>query len=363
MVTVTIAGEFTELEDLAEDWDRLWRQTPGRHVFGRLDWIRAWWRAYGGDRRLCTPVLHRGDTTVGIWPLCRIDNSIRAIGMPRSDFNEFLCDPEEAPGLLASALEALTSLPRKWSHLEVENVPEPSALLAAARRCPEPWRSRIRLDSGQTCSSVDFDGHDDHVRDRLLENRHLLRKERRIARFGPVAFRHLPHRAEILEHLPRFFEMHAGRRALVGEESMFRGSREREFYRNLVEELDPTGILRFGVLTVGETIVGYHLGFELDGRYVCYKPTFDAEFSKWSPGEVLFHRIFLYVAERGLAACDFTVGDEGFKSRFGNTFGRNRNLTVFGRGLAGATVQGWRSLKSNIKKHPRTLEILRRIRP
>jgi CelD/BcsL family acetyltransferase involved in cellulose biosynthesis len=363
MLQVDVVRDFAELEGLAGDWNRLWRLGPTREVFGTLEWARAWWQTYGPDRELCTPVVREDDKVLGIWPLWWSGNSIRAVGMPRSDYIDLLCDPDDAAAVFVASLNALRKRSQKWSRLEIENIPETSNLARAVGESPHPWRPRACLEVGQVCSRIDFAGDEDAVRENLLGNKHLRRKEHRLSRFGPVAYRHLESRDEIRQRLPDFFAQHIGRRALIGENSMFSRERERLFYHNLVEELDPAGTLRFGVLTAGEETVAYHLGFEIEGKYVCYKPTFDADFSKWSPGEVLFRNIFRYVAENGLRACDFTVGEEGFKKRFATWTGHNRNLVVFRGDLSRIAGVGWLKMKAAIKQHPGLYGLLRKMRP
>lgn len=362
MVQVDLVRDFEELERLSDEWSGMWRRGPTREVFGTLGWTRAWWQAYGADRELCTPVVRQKGEIVGIWPLCSSGGAIRAVGMPHSDYIDLLCDPDRAAAVYSASLSALRGFSRKWSRLEIENIPQTSNLARAVEGIQSPWRSRSFLEVGQICSRIDFQDDDGLVAKRLLGNRHLRRKENRLARFGPIAYRHLETREEIRRRLPDFFAQHIGRRAMTGEVSMFSRERERLFYENLVDQLDPGSILRFGVLSVGDQALAYHLGFEVEGKYVCYKPTFDAAFSKWSPGEVLFRNIFRYVAESGLRTCDFTVGGEGFKKRFATWTGHNRNLTVFRGDLSRLMGGSWLRMKTAIKQHPGIYEPLKKIR-
>jgi CelD/BcsL family acetyltransferase involved in cellulose biosynthesis len=352
MLKGSLVESFTELENLGSEWDRLWQISPRSEVFGRRDWLRAWWRAYGRERKLCAAVVRRKEKIIGIWPLCRAGRVVTALGMPRSDYNDMLCEGSDAPEVFRSSLEALVALSPGWARLEIENVPEDSALALAASDISDAPDSRVFLEKGQECSKVCAGGEDRDFLEQLTSNKHLRRKEHRLSRFGPISFIHLTKREDIFEHLPDFFEQHIGRRELAGEKSMFLVQRERDFYRYLVEEMDPEKTLRFAVLKAGDVTLGYHLGFETNGKYLCYKPTFNSEYSKWSPGEVLFRNIFEYVAERGLSECDFTVGAEGFKERFANARGHNYELKVFNASFAGAVEKGVDQAKAMIKKRP-----------
>lgn len=359
-----IVRDFDELEELSSEWERLASSAPKSGVFNRWEWIRAWWRAYGDERELCTPVVWHGDRIVGIWPLCLHGPLLRAMGTPRSDANDILCHPRNAVAVLVTSLEALHGLLPRWTALRVEHVPECSNLQRSLAECPFPWRDWARFEPGQPSMRIDFgeNGDDASVAERLLGNKHLRRKEHRLSRFGPVDYRHIEDRGEILARLPSFFDQHIRRRALVSEASMFRRDRERNFYRYLVEELDPSSILRFGMLSVGDRPAGYHLGFEADGTYVCYKPTFDPELARWSPGEVLFRRIFEYVAAKGLRVCDFTVGGEAFKYRFANVHDHTWTLTVYPGVLHNAAGEGWHRLTHPARSRASVQAPLRKLR-
>lgn len=360
---IDLISDFKQLEALASDWARLWSFGPSREVFGTLEWTRACWRAYGEGRRLSTLIIRRGDTVVGIWPLALNCGLLQPVGTPHSDYNDLLCHPADAREVLAAALTVLRAKSFSWRKGAVENIPEGGNLWLAASGLIGEGRSGLYLARGSTCSKILFEGQADYIAERVLGNKHLKRKEKRLSSLGKIEFSHLEDRAEIRELLPDFFQQHLGRRALLGERSMFYEERERFFYQCLVDEFDPRSVLRFGVLRLDGKPIGYHLGFEIDHKLTSYKPTFEASLAKWSPGEVVFKKVFAYVAERSLRECDLTIGLEEFKNRFANVMGRNWNLFLFPSGLRG--VLGLRIIRARdwIRKHPEAYAALRPLRP
>jgi CelD/BcsL family acetyltransferase involved in cellulose biosynthesis len=289
--------------------------------------------------------------------------TIEALGTPRSDYNDLLCLPEDAAFVVEAALRTLIrEMAGRWIELRVENVPERSSLAIGLESLPPELKRRVCVEPGPPCSGIVFEGNEDFVRRRVLGNEHLRRKEKGLRRFGELWFEHVTQRREIERLLPEFFRQHIQRQALAGRVSAFEVESSRTFYRSLVEELSPDSVLRFGVLRAGERIAAFHFGFEIDGKYVCYTPTFDVELARWSPGQVLFLRIFEYVAQRGLRECDFTIGDEAYKSRFANKLSHNSIVHFFPR-RASAAIRMWTlRAKESVKRQPVVYAWLRKMR-
>jgi CelD/BcsL family acetyltransferase involved in cellulose biosynthesis len=106
------------------------------------------------------------------------------------------------------------------------------------------------------------------------------------------------------------------------------------------------------VLRVDDRPVAYHLGFEVDGRFTWYKPSFDVDYWDCGAGEVLLRRLFEYVRGQPVDEFDFTRGGEGFKDRFTNHQGHNVRWTLHGSALS-ARVAQWRSdARAALKRNP-----------
>jgi len=360
---VEIITNFDKLENLTPDWERLWALSPRREVFGTWGWARASWRAFGEDRKLSTLVVRRAGDIVGIWPLVLNKSRLQPLSTPHSDYNDLLCDQRDAQEVLGAVLAVLRAKPFSWKRGVVENIPEGGNLIQGALGLIGARKPGLYLTVGSICSTIVFEGNEDFVGARVLGNKHLRRKEKRLSSLGEIGFHHLEDRAEIRELLPDFFRQHVERRALLGERSMFCAERECFFYRCLVDEFDPRSVLRFGVLRLNGKPIGYHLGFEIDRKLTSYKPTFEASLAKWSPGEVVFKKVFEYVAERGLRECDLTVGLEEFKNRFASLMSRNWTLFFYPPGTRGYLGLKSEQTKNWVLRHKtlyRTLKSLQR---
>ena len=361
-IRTELITDFPALRELSADWDRLWEADPRRTVFGSFAWASAAWRAYGSGRSLCAPVVRRDDRVIGILPLVAERGTLRFLGDPRSDYNDVLCEPGLGAEVLGPALRALSAAPSPWHHCLLNNLPEDSQVMAQLAGLGRETRLRTYLAVAVPCPSVDLRCDRERILAAILRKKSLRRHEKKLGRLGSVSFRHVETREEVRAHLPTFFRQHVARRALAGDRSLFCDEAARTFYETLVDQLDPERELRFSVVELDGKPVAYHFGFETDGTFIWYKPTFDVDLWACAPGEVLIKRLFEYVRERGLEKFDFTVGDESFKSRFANQVSRNYALHLFPPGARALVSRLAVQAIDRLKRHPALFRRVRSVR-
>jgi CelD/BcsL family acetyltransferase involved in cellulose biosynthesis len=128
--------------------------------------------------------------------------------------------------------------------------------------------------------------------------------------------RHTHEPAIIFSQLDGFFAQHISRRSATTNPSLFVDSKQREYYRNIVVEIGPTGWLRFTRIDWNDRAIAYHFGLSYHGRYLFGVPSFEMELQRHSPGEVLLRQLLLAAIEEGADVFDFGIGDEAYKYRF-----------------------------------------------
>jgi CelD/BcsL family acetyltransferase involved in cellulose biosynthesis len=317
MLRTEILTDFAELARLAPHWDRLWQADPRTSLFGGFTWSRVAWEAFGETRRLCTVVVWEGDQIKAILPLAVESGTLGFIGSPQSDYNDLLCTADGGPEVLDAALGALQASPMAFCRGVLENVPADSRLMTLLPAVGPRVRRGLHATEAAMCRSIDLSIGADAV-DQLLGSKRFSKLEKRLKRLGEVSFRHLEDRSEAKAHLDGLYRQHIARRALIGGQSDCRDPRFRRFYELIIETFDPAGPLRFSVLEIAGRAVAYHFGFEFDGAFLYYKPTFDIDYWDYSLGDVLLGRLLDYFRQRGLRRFDFTIGDEAYKNRFTN---------------------------------------------
>jgi CelD/BcsL family acetyltransferase involved in cellulose biosynthesis len=335
------------LQALVPDWQRLWQAQPRREVFTGPAWSLAAWRADGAGEQVCMLVVRRGTTVVGLLPLAT--RPARFLSGINADYNDMLvCDGAPAQ-VVAAALQAVLA---NFDRCVFDNVPEWSTLAMQLPALPAALRRHIVVEAGQPCPALRLGAERETLLAAMIGKQSLKRHEKKLARHGVLRLLHLASREAIAERLDDFYAQHVSRRALAGGYSLFLQPRARAFYQQLLVHFDPAAELRFAVLEVDGRAVAYHLGFELDGRFTWYKPSFDVDYWDCGVGEVLLKRLLEYLRDQHLAEFDFTRGDESFKDRFSNHQGHNQRWT-----LQRSTGSAWRAaqqarLRGAVKSHP-----------
>lgn len=312
-----IVSDFGELASLADQWSRLWNDSPSATIFQSLPWMRAWWRAFGDGVQLCAPVIWNANEIVGILPLVRDHATVRFLGTPGADYCDVLCREELAPAVLGTAFRSLLKM-RGWRTCHLDNLRDDSQLFRCSTKLPAEIQRRLHTLSGTRRSTLLLRGCRDDVIAAMRRKPALKRHRNKLCRAGSVSFRHLEQRAEARLLLDTLFQQHIERRAMVGGHSQFLSPAWQTFYAALVDELDPQDQLRFSVLELDGHPIACHFGFECRGSLVLYKPTFDTEFAALSPGDVLLDALLAYAGERQLDEVDFTIGREAYKEHFTN---------------------------------------------
>ena len=331
-----IVSDFDRLSALAQDWERLRLSGRRPDVFMSFPFARAGWRAYA-DRQLHAVAMFAGDCLAGLLPLAAEGTTLRFIASPECDYNDFLAASDAAPDLLPAALAALFASPLPWDRCLLEGVPTDSNLQFGLDRLSPSWEAHVVRSLTSECPTLLLDNDRETQLQAILGNSRNRQVINRLRRKGVTSFRHIDDREEIRRHLPFFFKQHIQRWALAGVESQFLNPDRRSFFEALVDEID-TDILKFSVLSLGSRPIAYHLGFEFQGKFTFYKPTFDPDFWDDSPGTVLLLHLIDHARQSELKEFDFATGGEWYKSRFTNAV-RHTSGYMLQRSPARATAQ------------------------
>jgi CelD/BcsL family acetyltransferase involved in cellulose biosynthesis len=90
------------------------------------------------------------------------------------------------------------------------------------------------------------------------------------------------------------------------------------FMRRLLAEREAGFQALLSVLRVGDRTLAAHLGLRSGGTHHWWVPTFDLEFSRYSPGLILLMEMAIELGDQGVDTIDFGRGDERYKERLAN---------------------------------------------
>jgi len=343
-----LVTDFRRLEELASDWERLWESNTRAEVFQTFAWNRAWWRSFGHNFKLRSLVVFAGEEVVGIVPLVERDERIQFLGTPEADYADIICEERLAVEVLTLALTTLLDSVPGWKECSFLNLSRHSRLARHYREQPRAIRRCLHCQPAGRLQTIILRNQREEVFKALLGKQHTRRLQNKLRKAGQLQFRHFETLGEAERYLPEFFRQHFRRHAAIGRESSFNSPEAREFIRALIEELGPSGQVRFGVLELDGRPLAWELGFEANGKFLLYQHTFDLDASHYTPGEVLLWYVLDYARQHISREVDFGRGDELYKDRFTNYSRETFRFFLEPRGLTGRIRGFVRSLQTRL---------------
>jgi CelD/BcsL family acetyltransferase involved in cellulose biosynthesis len=296
------------------EWDQLLAGSRADTVFLLSGWLRAWHETLGRGAELVVPQIRRDGRLVAAAAFQLRDGTLEFAGKGPSDYSDVVVSsavaPAEAEAMAGALLHAarrgargfraarLSRIQREESLVPAVAFGSAGGFFATEERCvPAPTMEMSA------------------VEDRLAK-KSLKRHERSLEKMGALTCGTFRDAGRIVPQLDEFFEQHVRRWEKTEWPSLFLAEEQRAFYRRFTETLDGSGVLRFTAIRLDGKLVAAHYGFHHAGRFTWYKPSYEPDLAKVSPGEVLLKRLLELARDEGAREFDFTLGDEAFKLRF-----------------------------------------------
>ena len=311
-VKIRLLNGFDDQHITPDIWNSLLENGNSDVVFLTWHWQKAWWDIFGRGKLLLL-VAEKDDIPVAIAPLFEDGGMIFFTGSGGSDYLDFIGNINDIY-ILQSILEFAVATVTKFVGFRFYHIPEasstPTKLEAVAAQAG--WQF---YDEGELAAPAMDLTNSEYVVE-AINKKSLIRHESWFKNNGLLNVEHLSKSIDILPNLNAFFNQHINRWARTDFPSLFLDNTQQRFYQHLVNGSSETEWLRFTRVTWNNHPIAFHFGFNYKGNYLWYKPSFDIEFSKRSPGEVLLKQLFLHAVAEGAHTFDFGLGDEAFKSRF-----------------------------------------------
>jgi CelD/BcsL family acetyltransferase involved in cellulose biosynthesis len=335
-----VVRDFADLETISADWERLWQSDGRAEIFQTFAWARAWWHSHGHDFALCSPIVYEGNKIIGILPLVKRGNVVQFLGMPESDYTDFLCESGREKEVLTLALGVLLQSVEGWDECILSHLAKDGRLVRHCHELGRDLRRRMKLVPAGRYQTILLEENREEIFNSLLGKHHTRRRHNKLKKAGQVTLRRLVDKSEAQQHLDYFFLHHVRRCALLGRESTCIQPEFRDLLRAVVEELDPNGSLRFEVLELDGRPFAWHFSFLVNGKFLLYQHTFDLDSWDYAPGEVLLSHLLQFAQENVAREFDFGSGDEAYKGRFARHTRETFSLYVEPSGVKGR-LRGW----------------------
>jgi CelD/BcsL family acetyltransferase involved in cellulose biosynthesis len=334
-------------------WNDLALQVERPEVFYTSEWALAMQAAYGASLTPSLLLGYDGDDLVGVASLATDSarKNISFLGATTADYCEFLSHPSRRAEFVDRVFAELVKLKPKF--LQLANLPADSATGDALLEASARHGFHIYARPGYLCAQVDLGSGEKRqaLKTSLATKKKLRRYLREMEREGPVKFVHLQSLAEIQSALPRFADAHVARFIATGRTSSLATPERRSFLEELARRFSDSGVVTLSELLVNDEPVAWNYGFQFNGSWFWYQPTFDSRWEAHSPGYCLLARIVMDACERqDMNRVDLGLGAEGYKERFGNSTRQTLYVTA---------TRSWPRHLREIARY-RTASVLRR---
>lgn len=345
MLAVSVTDDPAVLDEVADDWRLLLTMSSFDDIFLGPEFCRAWWVVHGHDWNLRVVLVEDGNTLRLLAPLAvrKGTHDWQTVGARRADYS----GPVYRSGDLEAVRAFVGAVPRfdGCDGIAFRGVPEgvdhiawASATLEDDERVVQRALQFARISrpivrSSWTTEHPYIDRSGIVAQSDRLDRKDVRYMVRWLERTGEIAYERHDDPSRCMKLLPEFFELHVRSFEERGMVSQFTHRIERDFFDALVRELGPRGELRFDILSLNDRLIAAHVGFERASRAAWYKPCFDPDLSKGSPGTVLLCHAIRDAYTRELNEFDLLRGTEKYKYRYATDARPTRALTIEPRRL------------------------------
>jgi|GEM_PF-537677 CelD/BcsL family acetyltransferase involved in cellulose biosynthesis/RimJ/RimL family protein N-acetyltransferase len=360
---------------LREQWNSLVLQVERPEVFYTYQWAVAVQCAYGEEQVPWTLLRYDDGRLTGIAALAVEAETRRAtfLAGTTADYCDLLSAPADREAWLHAVLEALHG--SGIEEIVLPNLPADSATTGVLRTAAHKMGYQIFLRDAYLCAQVELGS--DRERQELkntLQKRKIIRRGLNfLHRQGRLTVTHRTCWNEIEPVLHEFSVAHVARFLATGRLSNLANRRRRVFISELARGLSEPGWLVLSQMALDGRPVASNYGFQFQGSWFWYQPTFDMTYKHISPGYCLLSAIIVEACDRPeLRVVDLGLGAEGYKERVANgtrrtvqaflTTSRRRLVAVSTRYFAGqaakrspyverkirAGLAGWQSVRKRL---------------
>lgn len=323
----------TKLDEIPIDrvlWDKLVSLSDTDTIFQTYDWFHSWWKTYGHQYQLMFLIAYDKEDIIGFAPLMMRNQqwfkpALRFVGDNNADYCDFIISKNRLE-VAACFLEYLYSGVISWSKFNLQNIPDTSTTYALLQTLAHANHYAIVTKRAIAAPTLLIKNHEEDALSR--SNKYsVMRHVNKLNNLGDLSFEVFSSKEIIKSHINSFFEQHINRYKNKSFDSLFNSDENKEFYKTLIDTIKDE-YLSFSILKINNVPIAYHFGFDYKNTIYWYKPSFNINYTEYSPGSILIKHVIEYCVSNNKNEFDFTVGEEKFKNRFCNHIRYNNNIIM-----------------------------------
>jgi CelD/BcsL family acetyltransferase involved in cellulose biosynthesis len=325
---------WNELEAIRPAWERILQGAAGLTIFSTLEWLGAWWKAYGKDKELVAPVFSNSDDEiVGVFPLYtdlvepELTFRVRRLrfvgdGSEDSDNLDLIIRGGYETSCIQAFLSWLGSNPH-WDICELNTLPLDSATLPSliSELKSRRWTHR-RLERPRSMISLP-DTWENYLQQTISrkEGTKIGYYSNRLQKRFEVSITKCDNSQALPSCLAALFGLHQKRWRLREGPGAFASAQRREFYNNMASSFVERGWLEFWILQLDGKPVAAQYGFRYRNAVYSLQEGFDPEYSADRVGYMLRAHVLQILIGQGARQYDFLGGEDPSKDRWGAQVG------------------------------------------
>lgn len=317
------AVSLETLDGLKREWNSLLQRSSSNTVFSTWEWHSAWSGAFGRDFEPHLLAVRDSSRLIGIVPLVMRDGALHLMGgQDVSDYLDVIAERGSEEQVLSAMLSHLRTL--KWDSLEMHFLRHTSPTLTLLPKMALQEGLVVTQEVDEVCPSCALP-HDweAYVNSLGKKERHeLRRKMRRLNAQESLRWVAVSPADELPDDLDDFFRLC---RLSTREKAFFMDQKMEMFFRSVVANLTPLGIVRLYFLELGGQRVSSAICFDQGRELWLYNSGYDPAYSSLSVGLLLKAYCIKDAIERRKTRFDFLRGAERYKYDLGG-----RDVPVFG---------------------------------
>lgn len=324
--------EIPEDADLRREWNALALAAEQSQVFYTWEWAMAVYRAYHATLRpLLFLAYDAGGSLCGVAALAADASGRRAAFLcaTTGDYCDFLSAAERRKDLVGMVLAELRK--QNIDQMALANLPADSTTAAVIGKAAASHGYRAFARTGYICAQVSISALERHgdAKPVLPRKKMLRRFLNAMGREAPVRLEHARSREEVQAILPEFVQAHVARFLVTGRISNAARRERQEFLAELAKLLSESGWVVLTRLMSGPKAFAWNYGFQFQGTWFWYQPTFVSDLEKYSPGFCLLAKLIEEAADDpAVKTVDLGLGAEEYKDRFANRTRETLYVTV-----------------------------------
>ena len=316
--------------ELGGQWNALIQRLPQPQVFYTYQWALAVHRAYYKTlHALLYLAYDEQNSLCGIAALASdSEGEVSFLCATTGDYCDFLSLPEHKREFVSAVLEQLRR--QGVERITLTNLPADSGTIEALERAARNGYGCFARPAYE-CAQVVLERLERHPG----ENQPMLPRKKMLRRFLNAMGRETPVRLDhartwdaIEPILVEFTRAHIARFLLTGRISNMARPERRVFLQELAKLLSPSGSIALTRMMTDRAFA-WNYGFQFQGTWFWYQPTFDSDLEKYSPGFCLLAKLIEEASEDpAMKMVDLGLGAEEYKERFANQTRQTMYVTL-----------------------------------